>query len=144
MRPAPLRHQVEMCSMQLSECGSGFVMDLANSARESIRLEFPDWILHQLMRMLPRIDAALQRPESGGPGSLIAYPLAEWNVVSAGPGQGVALHLRNDHQVDAAFHLSPEAALRLHRELGAALGLTAATVATTNTAPQGEPAAAAR
>ncbi len=142
MTPAPIRHQVEMCSMQLSESGGGFVMDLANSARESIRLEFPDWILHQLMRVLPRIDAALQQADATAAGSLVAYPLAEWRVVSAGPGQGVALHMRNDRQVDAAYHVPLESALSLHRELGEAIAGTAP-AGTTPTAVSSAPTATA-
>lgn len=112
--------QVEMCSMQVSERGDGFVMDLANERRDAIRLEFPDWILHQLMRALPRIDAALQGAGAGSD-TLIAYPLLQWSVESAGAGQGVALHLRNDRHVDAAFQLELEKAVALHRQLGEAI-----------------------
>lgn len=104
--------------MQLSERGDGFVMDLANRSREAIRLEFPDWILHQLMRALPHIDAALA---NGNDGTLVAYPLARWSVAGAGAQGGVALHLRNDRHVDAAFHLDPGQALALHRALGQAI-----------------------
>lgn len=126
MPSPPVRHQVEMCSMQLAERGGGFVMDLANSAQQAIRLEFPDSILHQLMRALPRIDAALHQRHGVAGGDLIAYPLRRWNVESAGPGLGVALHLCNDRDVDAAFHLAPEAAVALHRELGEAIARAAA------------------
>ncbi|MFT3819921.1 MAG: hypothetical protein QM750_20290 [Rubrivivax sp.] len=126
MNATPTRHQVEMCSMRLSERGDGFVMDLANRAQEAIRLEFPDWILHQLMRALPHIDAALAHGDSSG--ALIAYPLARWSVASAGTRQpGVALHLRDDRHVDAAFHLQPEQALALHRALGQAIAEAAST-----------------
>jgi len=119
MNAAPTRHQVEMCSMRLSERGDGFVMDLANRAQEAIRLEFPDWILHQLMRALPHLDAALA---NGGSGALIAYPLARWSVAGAGEAQpGVALHLRNDRAVDATFHLELAQAQALHRALGQAI-----------------------
>jgi hypothetical protein len=129
MNAAPTRHQVEMCSMRLSERGDGFVMDLANRAQEAIRLEFPDWILHQLMRALPHLDAALA---NGGSGALIAYPLARWSVASAvgGDQPGVALHLRNDRAVDAAFHLELAQAQALHRALGQAIAEAIAAKAT--------------
>lgn len=121
MPPPTIHQQVQTCSLQLSEHGDGFVMDLVNSSQETVRLEFPAWVLHQLMRTLPRIDAALQHGAPGGRGGLLAYPLEDWNVESAGGGLGVALHLRNDRQVDAAFHLPLEAAIALHRELGEAI-----------------------
>ena len=121
MPPPTIHQQVQTCSIQLSERGDGFVMDLVNSSQEVVRLEFPAWVLHQLMRTLPRIDAAMQQGALGARGGLLAYPLEEWNVESAGGGLGVALHLRNDRQVDAAFHLPLEAAVALHRELGEAI-----------------------
>lgn len=128
MNAAPTRHQVEMCSMRLSERGDGFVMDLANRAQEAIRLEFPDWILHQLMRALPQLDAALAH---GNSGALVAYPLARWSLApAAGAEGGVALHLRNDRAVDAAFHLPLAQAQTLHRALGQAIAEAARAEAT--------------
>lgn len=108
-----------MCSMRLAEQGGGFVMELANSDRQAVRLEFPDWILCQLMRALPRIDAALKQRHGAASSDLLAYPVRRWNVEGVGPGMGIALYLCDDRDVDAAFHLSLQAAAELHRELGA-------------------------
>ena len=132
MSQCPQRHQVETCSMRISERGDGFVMDRANRAHEAIRLEFPDWIVHQLMRALPRIDAALQQRHGLAGGDLVAYPLLRWNVEHAGPGLGVVLHLCDDRQVDAAFHLEARTALALQRAIDEAISAAPAESAVVN------------
>lgn len=121
MPQSPVSHQVERCSVQISERGDGFVMDLANRTNEAIRLEFPDWIVHHLMRALPRIDAALQQRRGTAGGDLVAYPVLRWNVESAGPGLGLVLHLCDDRHVDAAFHLEPPTAAALQHALDDAM-----------------------
>ncbi|MFT3956384.1 MAG: hypothetical protein QM722_18980 [Piscinibacter sp.] len=114
MPDTPFHHEVCACTLRVSDLRDGFVMEVNSTAREAIRLEFPEWVLHQLMRTLPRIDAALR---CDGPG-LPAYPLLAWAVDPDDAGQGVALQLRNIRLVDAAFHLELDTAQALHRELG--------------------------
>ncbi len=117
----PAHHEIAMCALRPAESGDGFVMDLANGANETMRLEFAAWFVPLLLRMLPRIDAALRHGAAQADGSLIAYPLESWNVENVGAGLGVALHLRDGRAVDAAFHLGPEAARALHQALGEAI-----------------------
>src|SRR5262245_17762863 len=124
MPDLPTTHQVEMCSMGVID--DGFVMDLANSRHEAVRIEFPAWVIHQLMRVLPHLDAAIQQKGSDASASLIAYPVVDWNVERAGFDQGIALWLRNDRQVDTACSLSLEAATALYHELGDAIAGSAA------------------
>lgn len=61
----PQRLDVELCSLQLTEAGDGFVMDLVCRDQPPLRLEFPDWIVPQLMRSLPRIAAQLRAGSLG-------------------------------------------------------------------------------
>jgi hypothetical protein len=121
MVPPPIRLRIDSCSLQLAEHADAFVMEVAEGGGETVRLEFPSWLLPQLMRVLPRIDAAIRRGDSGPAGAPIAYPLDEWRVASAGPGLGVTIQLRDDRQVDTAFHLGVDEALALHCELGDAI-----------------------
>lgn len=125
MSGAATHHRVEMCSIGLSSEGDGFIMELVNGKREAVRLEFPDWIVHQLMRALPHLDAAIQQRHTGQASSLVADPVAAWNVEPVGAGMGVAMHLRTDREVDAAYHLSPQDAAALHQALGEAIALDA-------------------
>src|SRR5262245_48756228 len=106
----PAMHQVEACSMQVNGGGDGFVMELANSGQEAVRLKFPGWIVYQLMRALPHPDAAIQQKGSAAAASLIAYPLVDWAVERVGVDNRLALWLRNDKQVDTACCLSLDTA----------------------------------
>lgn len=119
MSSTPL-HRVEVCSMQILDGGVGFAMDLAGADREAMRLEFPLWMLHQLMRALPYVDAALQQGENDIARSLVAYPVAQWSVEPAG-FDGLAMCLRNDRNVEAGYYLSMDDALQFHRDLSSAL-----------------------
>jgi hypothetical protein len=121
MVPPPIRLRIDSCSLQLAEHADAFVMEVAEGGGETVRLEFPSWLLPQLMRVLPRIDAAVRRGDAAAAGAPIAYPLDEWRVASAGPGLGVTIRLRDERHVDAAFHLGVDEALALHRELGEAI-----------------------
>lgn len=120
----PPFHQVEMCSMQPLDSGEGFVMELANQAGESIRLEFPVWMISQLMRALPRLDGAL-RPDASMPSGLVAYPFLDGGFNTADADTGLLMHLRNTQQVEALFHLAPAQAVALHEALGQAIARAA-------------------
>src|SRR5262245_19053443 len=123
----PAKPQVETCSMQVTPGGDTFVMDLTTSRHEALRVEFPGWVVHQLMRVLPHLDAAIQQKGDVALASLIAYPVVDWNVERAGLGQGIALWLRNDRHADTACYLSLETAAALYHELGDAIARSAAT-----------------
>ena len=115
------RYDVGSCTLQVFEQGDGFVMDLTNEDQGQLRLAFPSWLINQLLRALPRIDAALQQKRGTGMASLIAYPVDEWNVEPVGSGLGVALWVRDARHVDSAFHLTSDDVVALHRELGEAI-----------------------
>jgi len=122
------RQRVEMCTIHLSERIDGFVMDLTNEDGEAASLAFPAWVVHQLQRLLPYIDAAILQGSSQ-PGMLVAHAVTDWNVEPSGPGLGVAIHLRSNRQVDAAYLLSPDDATILHHALGEAIAHNEQTLA---------------
>ena len=51
--------RVELASIEILPDGESFVIGLVGANREMHRIEMPAWTVHQLMRVLPRIDAAL-------------------------------------------------------------------------------------
>src|SRR5262249_29184329 len=112
-------HQVEECFIEPLASGDGFVMTLSDPERNAISLSFPDWMLHQLMRILPRLDAALAWIE--GPQGLVAYPLAEWSLSGQSPRQGVSLYFRNQRDVESQLELTLDQAIDLYRALGSAI-----------------------
>jgi len=117
----PTRHRVELCSMRVLPDSDGFVMDLANADNQALRLEFPSWMLAQLMRALPQLDAALNRVAGAGPNALIAHPVDGWTIASPGPGQGLALCLRDVRHVETALHFSLDEARSFQHELAEAI-----------------------
>lgn len=114
------RHEVEEFMIQALPDGHGFIMDLANARQEAIRLEFPGWMLHQLMRVLPKLDAALQQPSSTD-APLLAYPVAAWRIEHQGFESGLVIRLRDSRAVESALHFEPVDAQTFHRELGEAI-----------------------
>lgn len=95
-------------------------MELANGAHEVIRLEFPGWIIHQLQRILPHLDAMTQGA-SKTHGELVAYPLQDWNLQAVASQGAITVHLRDGRQVDAAFHIDLAQAGALQEALGHAI-----------------------
>jgi len=114
-------HQVEQFAIQVLPGGDGFVLDLANARHEAVRLEFPSWMLHQLMRVFPRVDAALHEKQQMVSSALIAYSVMAWSIERSGVDDGVALCLRNDRLVESGYHFALEDARVFHRELGEAI-----------------------
>jgi hypothetical protein len=118
--------EIDRCALQLAEGGGGFAMELATTDGQQLRLAFPAWILHPLLRVLPHLDAALHQGaddhEPGRAAPLRAYAVREWTLARAAsqPLQ-LALHLRDERQIDGAYAFSLDAAQALHRELGRAL-----------------------
>jgi len=51
--------RVELASVEVLPGGEAFVLGLVDSNQQPLRVEFPCWAVHQLMRVLPRLDAAL-------------------------------------------------------------------------------------
>src|SRR5215470_8442773 len=116
-------HRVAVFSVRVLPGGRGFVLESADTDRKAIRLEFPPWALHQLMRVMPHLDAALHDTEAAAidASALLAYPVIEWTIGLTGPAGGVALRLRNDRHVDAGFYFALQAAIAFQRELGEAI-----------------------
>jgi len=112
---------VELGSVEVSPHGRSFVLGLVGENREVHRLELPCWTVHQLMRLLPRLDAALLQARDEVAPDLIAYPVIEWAVEHTGADQSVALSLRTDRQVETAFLFAHEEASALHAALTQAL-----------------------
>lgn len=75
--------------------------------------------------MLPRIDAALQGRQPNAASAVVAHRVHGWSVSHADADHPVALSLRNDRVVDAAYVyvFALDAAVQLHRELGNAIAL---------------------
>lgn len=113
--------QVELSAVQVLPQGEGFVLVVRSADQQPLQLRFPVWALHQLMRVLPRIDAALHRCEDAPSRAVLAYPVADWTVEYAGHGHGIAMCLKTDREVESGFAFELEAAQVLHRELGDAI-----------------------
>ena len=118
---APQVDQVELSAVQVLPGGDGFVLEVRNSDQQPLQLRFPVWSLRQLMRVLPRIDAALNQAQDAPSSAVLAYPVVEWTVEDAGASQGVAMCLKTDRNVVSGFAFDLDAALVLHRELGEAI-----------------------
>jgi hypothetical protein len=88
------REKVELSSVELLPDGEGFVLGLVAANRVVHRMELPSWTVHQLMRLLPRLDASLLQAQEQVAGGLIAYPVVQWCVQPTGEGQEVALSLQ--------------------------------------------------
>lgn len=123
----PTLLQVDARALHPAPGGGGFVMELRTEG-DHLQLQLPGWLLHPLMRVLPRIDAALQADRAGPAGALgalVAYPVLGWHLqVAEAPGAaapGVAVQLRDERHVDAAFHLALDTASALHQALGEAI-----------------------
>lgn len=113
------RHEVEDFVIRALPGGHGFAMDLANAKQESVRLEFPSWMLHQLMRVLPKLDAAMQQPSADA--VLLAYQIAAWRIEHQGYGGGLVMRLRDSRDIESALHFALSDAQDFHRELGEAI-----------------------
>ena len=57
--PALPSQRVELGSIEILPDGESFVIGLVGANQQMHRMEMPAWTVHQLMRVLPRIDAAL-------------------------------------------------------------------------------------
>ena len=51
--------RVEIGSVEVLPDGESFVLGLVDANRELHRMELPSWAVHQLLRILPRVDGAL-------------------------------------------------------------------------------------
>src|SRR5262245_7440557 len=104
MFPRSQVHEVEACAMRALPRGQGFVMDVIDSGQRTVRLQLPVWVLHQLMRTLPGLDAAIHQQVDDASHALIAYGVLQWSVEPSGIERGLAVSLRNERAVDAAYH----------------------------------------
>ncbi len=84
-------------------------------------MELPRWALHQLMRMLPRLEAALLQAREEPGTDLIAHPVLQWAVEPTGTDNAVALSLRDARQIESAYLFAADDAHALHAALGEAL-----------------------
>jgi hypothetical protein len=51
--------RVELGSIEILPDGESFVIGLVGANQQMHRMEMPAWTVHQLMRVLPRLEAAL-------------------------------------------------------------------------------------
>lgn len=127
--------QVELSAVQILPDGEGFMLEVRSADQPPLQLRFPVWTLHQLMRVLPRIDAALHQSRQRVSAALLAYPVDDWTVEYAGPDRGITLCIRTDRNIDSGYTFAFDAALVLHRELGEAIAQAQATAASEVVAP---------
>jgi hypothetical protein len=113
--------KVELSSVEVLPGGEGFVLGLVAANQEVHRIELPSWAVHQLMRLLPRLDASVLQAQGYSTGDLIAYPVVEWCVLPAGAEREVALSLKSNRQVESAYLISLEEARAFHAALGEAI-----------------------
>ena len=112
---------VELSSVEIQPNGGSFVLSLVDANSGLHRMELPSWALHQLMRMLPRLDAALLQAQREVTSDLIAYPVTQWDLERVATDQSVALSVLTDRGAESAFLFGPEDALALHTTLGETL-----------------------
>ncbi|HKX41483.1 MAG TPA: hypothetical protein VJO99_10025 [Burkholderiaceae bacterium] len=112
--------RAELGAIEVLPGRDGVVVGLVGPNAETLRIEMPAWTVHQLMRCLPRIDAALHGDGDSAPG-VIAYPIAQWSVRSVGQARSVALSMLSDRRVASTFMLGPDEARAIHRALGDAI-----------------------
>jgi hypothetical protein len=122
---APAR-RVEIGSIEVAPHGESFVLGLVDANRDVHRMELPCWAVHELMRLLPRLDAALLQVRHELTSDLIAYPVVQASVEPTGADGAIALSLQTDRRVESAFLLAAHDAAALHVALGDALGIAAA------------------
>lgn len=93
-------------------------MAFADGSQKEVHVELPTWLLPQLMRVLPQLDALLREHEAPG---LVAYGVAAWQVQTLGGARGLTACFRDERQIESGFHLQLDDARTLHRELGEAI-----------------------
>ena len=112
---------VELRSLEIASDGEAFVLGFVAPNEDVHRMELPRWTLHQLMRMLPRLDAALLQARNEPCTDLIAHPVLGWTVEPAGTNGAVVLSVRDARQIESAYLFEVDDALTLHSALGDAL-----------------------
>lgn len=68
--PDPIEVQprrVQLASVEALPGGDAFVLGLLTENQDLLRVELPCWTVHQLMRVLPRLDAALAQARGEPP-----------------------------------------------------------------------------
>jgi hypothetical protein len=113
--------KVELRSVELLHDGESLVLGLVATDQQMHRIEMPSWTVHQLMRLLPRLDASLLQSAAAVADDLIAYPVVEWCVLPAGAGREVALSLKNGQQIESAYLFAADDARAIHAALGEAI-----------------------
>jgi hypothetical protein len=111
----------ELGSVEVLPNGQSFVLSLVGADQEVHRMELPCWTVHQLMRMLPRLDATLMQARERLTTDLVAYPVVQWNVERTGADRAVAMSVRDERQVESAFLLQADEARAFHAALGETL-----------------------
>lgn len=131
----PTTDLFELRAVNLLPCGDGFALVVRTADQGSMELRFPVSTLHQLMRVLPRVDAALHQRASAVSSALLAYPVIDWSAQHLGADGGVGLCLRTDHHVESGFAFDLTAAQRLCADLSTAIAAAQAGCAPVGTAP---------
>ena len=117
----PATRRVELASIELSADGASLVLELVTANQQSHRMELPSWTVYQLMRILPRIDAALVQSRSEPTTDLVAHSVLQWSVQHTGADDAVAMSMQNDQRVESAFLFETDEARALHAALGKAI-----------------------
>ena len=118
---APQNQRFELGSIELMPDGESFVLGLVDSNEEIKRVELPRWTIHQLMRMLPRLDATMVQARNRLTSDLVAYGVVQWSIERTGADRAVAMSMQDERREESAFWLSAENAEALCCALGEAL-----------------------
>jgi hypothetical protein len=113
--------QLELREVNVLPSGDGFMLVVQPTDQQSPELRFPVRTLHQLMRVLPRVDAAMHEGRGGLSSALLAYPVTDWTVKHVGRERGVAIALRTDVHVESGFAFDLDAAQRFCHDLSVAI-----------------------
>ena len=119
-------HRVDLGAVRVLPGGEGFVLEFVAAGEQVHRMELPAWALPQLMRMLPKLDAALLQARGEASAGLVAHPAVQWSVDRIEGGDSVAISVRDDRRIDSAHLFAGDDARAVHAALGQALAGRAA------------------
>lgn len=120
--------RVALGSIEIEPGGESFVLGLVGEHQEVLRMQMPSWAVHQLMRMLPRLDATLFHARDSITSDLIAHEVVEWSVEKTGVDHRVAVCVKTNQLVESAYLLSHDDAVAVHAALGESLEIPVSSV----------------
>ncbi len=119
--PAPVASPFEFSGVQVLADGEGFLLECQDGQARPLRLRLPSQALYQLMRVLPRLEAAMEHARTDLSSAIMAHPVVGWSVERSGLDRDIAFCVRTDKQIESAFTFDIESAKAFRLELSDAI-----------------------